>query len=139
VYFFGGFTLLLAFGRIICSVVTCEGGITTLSCNPLPSQNPRSSGTSPLGLTSLNRKNHPIVVTLGGNGSYYASLTFKPQAFYPCYKLCDNVLASLSGNTESNLPQDDNLSVSLASRVFYLTRLPGDSTRVFSLFFDSFK
>jgi hypothetical protein len=71
-------------------VVTCEGGITTLSCNPLPSQNPRSSGMSPLGLVTLNRKNHSIMVTLGGIGSYYTSLTFKPQAFYPCYKLCDN-------------------------------------------------
>ena len=93
------------FGWTICLVVTCEGGITTLSCNPLPSQNPKSPGTSPLGLTSLKRKNHPIVVTLGGIGSCYASLTLKPQAFYPCYKLCDNILASLSWNTESNLPQ----------------------------------
>jgi hypothetical protein len=71
-------------------VVTCEGEITTLSCNPLPYQNPRSPGTSPLGLTSLKRKNHPIVATLGGISSCYASLTFKPQAFYPCYKLCNN-------------------------------------------------
>ena len=91
------------FGWTICSVVTCEGRITTLSCNPLPSQNPRSSGTSPLSLTSLKRKNHPIVVTLGGIGSCYASLAFKPQAFYPCYKLCDNILASLPGNTKSIL------------------------------------
>jgi hypothetical protein len=90
VYLFGGFTLLLAFGRTICSVVTCEGGIITLSCNPLPSQNPRSLGTSPLGLTTLNRKNHPIVVTLGGIGSCYASLTLQSIAFYPCYKRCDN-------------------------------------------------
>jgi hypothetical protein len=78
------------FSRTICSVVNCEGGITTLSCNPLPSQNPRSPGTSPLGLTSLKRKNHPIVVTLGGIGSCYASLTLQPLAFYPCHKLCDN-------------------------------------------------
>jgi hypothetical protein len=47
----------------------------------LPPQNPRSPGTSPLGLTSLKRKNHPVVVTLGGIGSCYASLAFKPQAF----------------------------------------------------------
>jgi hypothetical protein len=47
----------------------------------LPLQNPKSPGTSPLGLTSLKRKNHPIVVTLGGIGSCYASLAFKPQAF----------------------------------------------------------
>jgi hypothetical protein len=77
-------------GRTICSVVTCEGGITTLSCNPLPSQNPRSPGTSPLGFTTLIRKNHPIVVTLGGIGSCYARLTLQPLAFYPCYKLHDN-------------------------------------------------
>jgi hypothetical protein len=86
----GGFTLVLAFGRTVCSVVTCEGGITTLSYNPFPSQNPRSPGMSPLGLTTLNRKNHPIVVTLGGIGSCYTSLAFNPQAFYPCYKLCNN-------------------------------------------------
>jgi hypothetical protein len=79
------------FSRTICSVVTCEREKTTLPCNPLSSQNPRSPETSPLGLTSLKRKNHPIVVTLGGIGSCYASLTFKPQAFYPCYKLCDNM------------------------------------------------
>jgi hypothetical protein len=86
----------LAFGRTICSVVTCEGGITTISYNPLPSQNPRSLGTSPLDLTFLKRKNHPIVVTLGGIGSCYASLAFKPQAFYPCYKLCDNKYLRMS-------------------------------------------
>jgi hypothetical protein len=90
VYLFGGFTLLLAFGRTICSMVICEGGITTLSCNPLPSQNPRSPWTSPLGLTTLNRKNHPIVVTLGGIGSCYASLTLQFITFYPCYKFCNN-------------------------------------------------
>ena len=87
---FGGFILLLAFGRTICSVVTCEGGITTLSCNPFPSQNARSPGMSPLGPTYLKRNNHPIMVTLDGIGSCYASLTLKPQAFNPCYKLCDN-------------------------------------------------
>jgi hypothetical protein len=56
----------------------------------LPLQNPRSPGTSPLGLTSLKRKNHPIVVTLGGIGSCYASLAFYLIALYPSYKLCDN-------------------------------------------------
>jgi hypothetical protein len=70
------------FSRTICSVVTCEGGETTLSCNPLPSQNLRSLGTSPLGLTTLKRKNHSIVVTLGGTGSCYASLTLQPLAFF---------------------------------------------------------
>jgi hypothetical protein len=72
-------------------VVTCEGGITTLSCNPFPSQNAKSPGMSPLGPTYLKRNNHPIVVKLDGIGSCYASLTFIPQAFYPCYKLCDNM------------------------------------------------
>ena len=71
---FWGYTLLLAVSRTICLVVTCEGGNLYLSYNPSPSQNPRSSGTSPLGLTSLNRNNHPIEVTLGGIGSSYASL-----------------------------------------------------------------
>jgi hypothetical protein len=52
-----------------------RGGIYLYYYYPLPSQNPRSLGTSPLGLTSLNRKNHPIEVTLGGIGSSYASLT----------------------------------------------------------------
>jgi hypothetical protein len=45
---------------------------------------------SPLGLTSLNRKNLPIVVTLGGIGSCYTNLMYKTQAFYPNYKLRDN-------------------------------------------------
>jgi hypothetical protein len=47
----------------------------------LPPQNHRSPGTSPLGLTSLKRKNLPIVVTLGGIGSCYASLAFYFIAF----------------------------------------------------------
>jgi hypothetical protein len=80
---------LLAVSRTICSVVTCEGGIYLLSYNPLPSQNPRSPGTSPLGLTSLNRKNHPIEVTLGGIGSVTPVCLFT-STFYPNYKLCDN-------------------------------------------------
>jgi hypothetical protein len=104
-----------------------------LSYNPLPSQNPRSPGTSPLGLTTLNRKNHPIVVTLGGIGSSYASLTLQSLAFYPCYKLCDNILAPLSGNTESKPSSDDTFSVSLASRVFILQAYLATPLRVFSL------
>jgi hypothetical protein len=34
-------------------------------------------------------------VTLGGIGSRYASLTFKPLAFYPFYKLCNNMVIFL--------------------------------------------
>jgi hypothetical protein len=60
-----------------------------LAFNPLPSQNPRSPGTSPLGLTSLNRKNLPIEVTLGGIGSVTLVYLFT-SVFYPNYKLCDN-------------------------------------------------
>jgi hypothetical protein len=48
----------------------------------LPPQNHRSPGTSPLGLTSLKRKNLPIVVTLGGIGSCYASLAFNLIALF---------------------------------------------------------
>ena len=70
-----GYTLLLAVNRTICLVVTCEGGNLSLSYNPLPSQNPRSPGMCPLCLTTLNKKNHPIEVTLGGIGSSYASFT----------------------------------------------------------------
>jgi hypothetical protein len=103
---FGYTSLYWLVSRTICSVVTCEGGIYLLSYNPLPSQNPRSPGTSPLGLTSLNRKNLPIEVTLGGIGSVTPVCLFT-SIFYPNYKLCDNILAPLSGNTESNLPQDD--------------------------------
>jgi hypothetical protein len=58
-----------------------RGGIYPCLIILLPSQNPRSLGPSPLGLTSLKRKNHPIVVTLGGIGSCYASLALKPQVF----------------------------------------------------------
>jgi hypothetical protein len=68
-----------------------KGGKTYLHpINLLPLQNSRSPGTSPLGLTSLKRKNLPIVVTLGGIGSCYASLAFYLIAFTPSYKLCDN-------------------------------------------------
>jgi hypothetical protein len=81
-----------------------------LSDYPLkPLQNPRSPGTSPLGLTSLKRKNLPIVVTLGGIGSCYASLAFYLIAFAPSYKLCDN--RSLFGmkGLEKGLVFDVNL------------------------------
>jgi hypothetical protein len=95
----------------------------------LPLQNPRSSGTSPLGLTSLKRKNHPIVVTLGGIGSCYASLAFYLIAFYPSYKLCHNILAPLSGNTESILLKTTLFGKRcLKSQKSYLTSLPGDYT-----------
>jgi hypothetical protein len=68
-----------------------KGGKTYLHpINLLPLQNPRSPGTSPLGLTSLKRKNLPIVVTLGGIGSCYTSLAFYLIAFTPSYKLCNN-------------------------------------------------
>jgi hypothetical protein len=86
---FGYTSLYWLVSRTICSVVTCEGGIYLLALNPLPSQNPRSSGTSPLGLTSLNRKNLPIEVTLGGIGSVTPVCLFT-SIFYPNYKLCDN-------------------------------------------------
>jgi hypothetical protein len=70
-------------------MVTCEGETYLLSYNPLPSQNPRSPGTSPLGLTPLNRKNLPIEVTLGRIGSSYASLPFHIYLLSYC-KPCDN-------------------------------------------------
>jgi hypothetical protein len=66
-----------------------------------PPQSPRSPRTSPLGLTSLKRKNHPIVVTLGGIGSCYASLALYLIAFYPCYKLCNNIARFVGIDGES--------------------------------------
>jgi hypothetical protein len=100
--------------------VICERGNLSLSYYPLPFQNPRSPGTSPLGLASLKRKNLPIVVTLGGIGSCYASLAFYLIAFTPSYKLCDNILAPLPGNTESILLKRQIFSVSLASETIFL-------------------
>jgi hypothetical protein len=75
--------------------VICERGNLSLSYYPLPFQNPRSPGTSPLGLASLKRKNLPIVVTLGGIGSCYASLALYLIAFTPSYKLCDNITTEI--------------------------------------------
>jgi hypothetical protein len=62
------------------------------SLNPLSLSlsNPRLLGMSPLGLASLNRKDLPIVVTLGGVGPCYTNLAFYFIAFDPSYKLCDN-------------------------------------------------
>jgi hypothetical protein len=48
----------------------------------LPLQNHRSPGTSLLGLTSLKRKNLPIVVTLSGIGSCYTSLALNLTTFF---------------------------------------------------------
>jgi hypothetical protein len=69
-------------------------GETSLNPLSLSLSNPRLPGTSPLGLASLNRKDLPIVVTLGGVGPCYASLAFYFIAFAPSYKLCDNNLLS---------------------------------------------
>jgi hypothetical protein len=100
----------------------------------LPLQNPKSLGTSPLGLTSLKIKNHPIVLILGGIGSCYASLALYPIALFPSYKLRDNILAPFSGNTESNLPQDEMFLVRLASRLFILQAYLATLLRVIPLF-----
>jgi hypothetical protein len=81
-----------------------KGEITPLSYNPLPLQIPRSPGTSPQGLASLKRKNHPIVVTLGGIGSSYASLHTQSLAFYPCYKLRDNSANSHNFHSSLSIP-----------------------------------
>jgi hypothetical protein len=81
-----------------------KGGKTYLHpINLLPLQNPRSPGTSPLGLTSLKRKNLPIVVTLGGIGSCYASLAFYLIAFTPSYKLCDNKAADKQAQEDTKI------------------------------------
>jgi hypothetical protein len=87
------------FSRIFCSVVTCERGLILLPYYPSPSQSPKSPGTSPLGLTTQNRKNLPIEVTLGGIGSCYASSFLCSLTYYHKYKLCDNTTHSeyLSG------------------------------------------
>jgi hypothetical protein len=43
---------------------------------------PQVTGDVSLGLASLNRKNLPIVVTLDGEGSCFASLTYYSLALY---------------------------------------------------------
>jgi hypothetical protein len=70
-------------------VVICEG---ETSLNPLPLflSNPRLPGMSPLGLATLNRKDLPIVVTLGGVGPCFANLTLILQLLDLNYKLSDN-------------------------------------------------
>jgi len=75
--------------------VICEG---ETSLNPLSLflSNPRLPGTSPLGLAFLNRKDLPIVVTLGGVGPCYTSLAFHFIAFAPGYKLFDNKIEDIS-------------------------------------------
>jgi hypothetical protein len=95
-------------------VVTCEGGgIYLFSYNPLPSQNLRSPGTSPLGLTSLNRKNLPIEVTLGGIGSSCTSLTLHIY-LYRNYKLCDNRVNSTKSSTKLTRTLDRVISQRVA-------------------------
>jgi hypothetical protein len=48
----------------------------SLDFHTLASSKPQVTGDVSHGLTSLNRKNLPIEVTLGGEGSYFASLAF---------------------------------------------------------------
>jgi len=84
VFFIGDLLYYWLFNRdFLFWVVTCEGGKPYLGLiSLLPLQNHRSLGTSPLGLTSLKRKNLPIVVTLGGIGSCYVSLAFNLIVFF---------------------------------------------------------
>jgi hypothetical protein len=136
--FFFGYTLLLVVSRTIYSVVTCEGGNLSLSYYPLPSQNPRSPGTSPLGLTTLNRKNHPIEVTLGGIGSSYASLTLQSLAFILATNCAITIFSSLSGNTESIIFKTTFFGKPCL-RILILQAYLATPLRVFPLSFDSFK
>jgi hypothetical protein len=63
---------------------------------------------------------------VGGESSCYASLSFDSSYLNLSYKLCDNILAPLPGNTESIFLNDKPL-VSLSLEAF-LVSLPGDST-----------
>jgi hypothetical protein len=121
------------FSHIFYSMVTCERVFTLFPYHPSPAQSSKSLGTSPLGLTTQNRKNHPIEVTLGGIGSCYANLSLYLLTYYHKYKLCDNILAPLLGNTESILLRCQIFSVSLSLEP-YPTSLLGDSISLFSLF-----
>jgi hypothetical protein len=77
-------------------------GNILLSHKPLPTQNPRSPRTSPLGLTSLNRKNLPIEVTVVGLVQL-RQFDLLSSVYYPNYKLRDDILASLSRITKAIL------------------------------------
>jgi hypothetical protein len=71
-------------------VVTCEGEYYHLAfLNLLPSQNPKSPRMSPLGLTSLNKNNLPIEVTVVGLVQF-RQFDLLSSVYYPNYKLCDN-------------------------------------------------
>jgi hypothetical protein len=108
-------------------VVTCEGGNLSSSYNPLPSQKTRSPGTSPLGLTTLNKKNHPMEVTLGGIGSSYASLT----TLHPFTILTTNCTITFWRRCRVTLSQTFFRRHFFGKPYFYsliLTSLPGDST-----------
>ena len=80
-YFLWLYLIIGCLARTIWLAVICERGNLSLSYYPLPFQNPRSPRMSPLGLASLKRKNLPIMVTLGGIGSCYASLALYLIAF----------------------------------------------------------
>jgi hypothetical protein len=107
--------------------VTCEGGTYPCLIILLPPQNPRSPGTSPLGLTSLKRNNLPIVVTLGGIGSCYDSLAFKPQSL----TLATNCTITFWRHCRGTLNQTflrRNFFSKPCSYSSYLTSLLGDTT-----------
>jgi hypothetical protein len=74
----------------------------------------------------LNRKGFPIKVTVIGHPLLRQSCIHLPWALGK-YRLCDNILAPLSGNTES-IFLNDTFLVSLSLKAFILQSLPGDST-----------
>ena len=63
---------------------------------------------------------------MGGEAPVTLVLSLDSSYLNPSYKLCDNILAPLPGNTESIFLNDKPL-VSLSLEAF-LVSLPGDST-----------
>ena len=80
----------------------------------------------------LNRKGFPIKVTVIGHSLVKPILPSLASALGK-YRLCDNILASLSGNTKSIFLKRHFFGKPL-SKAFTSQSLPGDSTKADSLF-----
>jgi hypothetical protein len=114
-------------------VVTCKGESLSLSDYPSASSKPQVTGDVSPGPNLPKEKEPPHLGDIGWDRFLLRQFGLQSYSPFPSYKLFDNILAPLSGNTESILLKRQIFSVSLDSKP-YLTCLPSDSTRVFSLF-----
>jgi hypothetical protein len=84
-----------------------KGENLILSYYPFASSKPQVTGDVSPGPNLPKEKEPPHRGDIGWDRFLLRQFGLQSYSLFPSYKLCDNILAPLPGNTESNLPQDD--------------------------------